>query len=90
MTGKCRFLYIIVVIIVCVSVKVVFSGKVNAANEPAAISIKWDNDSNDRPPKWAKKKNKKGKKNKDSDDKPSDDKSSDDNSSDDSSASPHH
>ncbi len=70
------------------SVNVVFSGKVNAANEPATISVKWDNDSNDRPPKWAKKKDKKNKKGKK--DKDSDDKSSDDSSSDDSSASPHH
>ncbi len=42
MTGKLRFLYILVVIVVCMSVNVVFSGKVNAANEPATISVKWD------------------------------------------------
>jgi hypothetical protein len=75
--GKFSFLYIIIVIVICVSVNIAYSGKVNAADQSATISVKWDNDSNDRPPKWAKKKHKdkKGKKDKGSDD---------------SSASPHH
>ncbi len=98
MVSKFSFLFIIVAIFYCVSIGVVFSGKVNADGGPTTVLVKWDGDSDVRPPGWGKKKDKKdkdkkkkkkkgkGKKDKGSDDKSSDDSSSDDSSSDDSSS----
>jgi hypothetical protein len=52
MTGKFSFLYIIVAIVICVSISVVSSGKVNAADGSATILVSEDNDQDALPPSW--------------------------------------
>ncbi len=52
MTCKFRFLYIIVAIAICVFLNIVVSGKVNASDEPATITVSGVNDLDDMSVSW--------------------------------------